>query len=146
MASPWYIYTHWVKNFVLFFFFCFSWKRFCHWRKIERNQKYTVIYFLLYVSSLRIISVLHTLRWSNDRKTPVENINPLPCWVFFNGKNLIIKSISLYNDGQRLRRGVEMPSWIRHFFFYRGPSFLKISIASYQPVISIASHQNKCPR
>ena len=21
MASPWYIYTHWVKNFVLFFFF-----------------------------------------------------------------------------------------------------------------------------
>ena len=31
-------------------------------------------------------------------------------------------------------------------FFHRGPSFLKISIASYQPVISIASHQNKCPR
>ena len=24
MASPWYIYTHWVKNFVLFFFFLTS--------------------------------------------------------------------------------------------------------------------------
>ena len=24
MASPWYIYTHWVKNFVLFFFLLFG--------------------------------------------------------------------------------------------------------------------------
>ena len=48
MASPWYIYTHWVKNFVLFFFFLLQLKTVLPLTVKSKGTKNTLLFIFVF--------------------------------------------------------------------------------------------------